>query len=149
MALRLDGVDELTRDLLSMAERAGEKAAEEALKAGARPIYQDMYRRTTIDPQIKTGNLHNSIALGSVRKTRRGRNSGYKTVNMISIGTLRAGLGNQARHAHLVEFGHAGPRASSKHTPAHPFVRPAFDANEEKAYQIMHDVLMTALLRHW
>ncbi|CQR73305.1 hypothetical protein SOV_50880 [Sporomusa ovata DSM 2662] len=30
-------------------------------------------------------------------------------------------------HAHLIEYGHAGPTPASKRTPEHPFMRPAFE----------------------
>ena len=37
----------------------------------------------------------------------------------------------KAPHAHLVEFGHAGPHPA----PAHPFVRPAWDSVKEEVKQ--------------
>jgi hypothetical protein len=46
-----------------------------------------------------------------------------------------------APYAQPVEFGHGGPHPA----PPHPFVRPAFDARAEEAYEEMKKLLNEAL----
>lgn len=49
-----------------------------------------------------------------------------------------------APHAHLVEFGHAGPRPA----PPHPYMRPAVAAKKERVKQIMIDGLAEIIRRY-
>lgn len=142
MGIRIEGFGELTRDLLDMAEKAGGKAADKALKAGAKPIYEDMKRQAEIDPKIRTGNLHKSIKVGRVGKTT--RKGDYKTTKKISIGAYERNtkeMGAYAPHAHLVEYGHGGPAPA----PPHPFVGPAYDKHVNEAYTEIRRVLEEAL----
>ena len=46
-----------------------------------------------------------------------------------------------AKYANPVEHGHGGPHPA----PPHPFVRPAFDAKAEEAYEEMKKLLNAAL----
>lgn len=138
MAIRTEGFGELTRDLLEMAEKAGGKAADKALKAGAKPIYEDMKQQATIDPKIRTKNLYKSIKIGRVGKTT--RKGDYRTMKRISIGAYERNakeMGAYAPHAHLVEYGHGGPAPA----PPHPFIGPAYDKHEAEAYAEIRRIL--------
>jgi hypothetical protein len=57
----------------------------------------------------------------------------------VTVGVHRSDGG--AEYANPVEFGHGGPHPA----PAHPFVRPAFDAAKEEAYEQVKRDLQTAL----
>lgn len=135
MGIKTEGFGDLITELNRLAEKAGGPAADKALKAGAKPVFDDMKRQASIDPKIRTGNLHESIKIGRVSKTTRRRD--YKTMKKITIGSHKKEMGAYAPHAHLVEFGHGGPAPA----PPHPFVRPAFDRKEGEAYAEMMRVL--------
>lgn len=140
MGFEIDSMDDLISDLRKMADDLGQNSTEfeKALIEAANPIYEQMKSNAENDPKIRSGKLHKAIRIGPVkyRKHYSGRS--------ITIGVSYTGA-NKAPHAHLVEFGHAGPKPGSPPTPPHPFVRPAFDAKKEAAYAILRERLKTAL----
>ena len=75
--------------------------------------------------------LHDSIHTDRVKQRRGGK--------QISIGVKHSEAG--AYYANPVEYGHGGPAPA----PAHPFVRPAFDARAEEAYGEIKRVLADEL----
>lgn len=140
MGVNLEGFDDLLDDIRSMADRLGQESpyVSDALKSAAAPIYDQMKTNASTDPRIRTGRLHGAIRIGPVKN--RKKYSGKS----VSIGVSYSGS-KMAPHAHLVEFGHAGPYSSSPPTPPHPFVRPAFDSKKEAAYAILRERLKNAL----
>lgn len=137
MSLDLNGFDALMTDIASMANRmdadgAGAPVAKRILQAAAQPIHQQMKANASSNPKIITGALHDSIAIGNVRKR---RYSGKR----ITIGVHRKERG--AYYATPVEYGHGGPAPA----PPHPFIRPAYDTRADEAYQIIRDGLRDAL----
>ena len=137
MSLDLSGFDGLMTDIASMANRmdadgAGAPMAKRILQAAAQPIHQQMKANASRNPKIITGVLHDSIAIGNVRKRR------YSGKH-ITIGVHRKEHG--AYYATPVEYGHGGPAPA----PPHPFIRPAYDTRAEEAYQIIRDGLRDAL----
>ena len=91
-----------------------------------------MLHNASTDPKQITGDLHDSIRTGNVRKKAGG---GKK----ITIGVHYKDKG--AYYANPVEFGHGGPAPA----PAHPFVRPAFDTRSDEAYEEIKRVLRDEL----
>ena len=133
MAIELRGFTDLQNDLLNMAAALDQgPGVNRALKAGAVPIEQQMLHNASTDPKQITGDLHDSIKTGNVRKKRDG---GKK----ITIGVHYKERG--AYYANPVEFGHGGPAPE----PAHPFVRPAFDTKSDEAYEEIKRVLRDEL----
>ena len=133
MAIELRGFTDLQNDLLNMAAALDQgPGVNRALKAGAVPIEQQMLHNASTDPKQITGDLHDSIKTGKVRKKRDG---GKK----ITIGVHYKERG--AYYANPVEFGHGGPAPA----PAHPFVRPAFDTKSDEAYEEIKRVLRDEL----
>ena len=133
MPMELQGADNLRDDLTNMAANLEfGSGVSRALEAGAVPIEQQMLHNASTDPQIITGDLHDSIHTGKVKK----RSAGGKA---ITIGVHHAEKG--AFYANPVEFGHGGPAPA----PAHPFVRPAFDTRADEAYAIMKNILRDEL----
>lgn len=129
MPLELQGADDLHNDLTNMAANLefGE-GVDRALQAGAVPIEQQMLANASSDPKIITGALHGSIRIGKIRS----RKMGGKAIT-IGVHTKE----KSAYYANPVEHGHGGPAPA----PAHPFVRPAFDARADEAYSIMKTIL--------
>ena len=137
MSLDLNGFDALMTDSANMANRmdadgAGAPVAKRILQAAAQPIHQQMKANASRNPKIITGALHDSIAIGNVRKRR------YSGKH-ITIGVHRKERG--AYYATPVEYGHGGPAPA----PPHPFIRPAYDTRADEAYQIIRDGLRDAL----
>lgn len=135
MPLTLEHTEDLTNDLIDMAARLENgPGVNKALREGAKPIEQQMLANASSDPKIITGDLHDSIHTGTVKKRRDGG-------KRITIGVHYKERG--AYYANPVEFGHGGPGPA----PAHPFVRPAFDTRVDESYEIMKTVLQGELAK--
>ena len=138
MGLELTGMTELTEDITQMADtlsssgQKGGSACRYILQKAAQPVLEQMIANASSNPKVRTGKLRNSIKIGNVVKHRRG---GYT----VSVGVHRKDGG--AAYANPVEFGHGGPHPA----PPHPFVRPAFDARVDEAYEKVKQELITAL----
>ena len=135
MSMKLDGVDQLMGDFVAMAARLDEDGptCNSILEAAAVPIHQQMKSNASSNPKIITGALHRSIKIGRAKKKRNGRS--------ITIGVHHSAEG--AYYANAVEWGHGGPAPA----PAHPFVRPAYDAKADESYDIIRAGLRDAVSR--
>ena len=133
MSMKLDGVDQLINDFAAMAARLHEDgpACNEILEAAAVPIHQQMKANASSDPKIITGALYRSIKVGRTKRRKTGRS--------ITIGVHHSAEG--AYYANAVEWGHGGPAPA----PAHPFVRPAYDAKASESYDIIRAGLRDAV----
>jgi len=133
MAIELEGFNELQTYMERMAAQlAYGEGVDRALEAGAVPIEQQMLRNASTDPQIRSGDLHDSIRTDRVKQRRTG-------AKYITIGVKYNP--HSAYYANPVEFGHGGPAPA----PAHPFVRPAFDTRKDEAYGEIKRVLRDEL----
>ena len=133
MGMKLNGADGLKNDLASMAEALGEDGTSTAriLKGAAQPILDQMIQNAGTDPRPRSGLLRGSLKVrGGSRKHSAAR---------VTVGVHSGEAG--ARYANPVEHGHGGPHPA----PPHPFVRPAFDAKAEEAYEEMKKLLNEAL----
>jgi len=133
MSLKLDGADRLIEDFVAMAARLDEDspACNGILELAAVPIHQQMKSNASSNPKIITGALYRSILVGRVKKRKTGRR--------ITIGVHHSAEG--AFYANPLEFGHGGPAPA----PAHPFVRPAYDAKVDESYDIIRAGLRDAV----
>ena len=133
MPMELQGFDNLKDDLTNMASNLEFGAGvNRALQEGAKPIEEQMLSNASTDPKIITDALHSSIHTGKVKQKRGGG-------KQITIGVHHSE--NGAYYANPVEFGHGGPAPA----PAHPFVRPAFDARADEAFSEIKRVLRDEL----
>ena len=133
MSLQTQGFQELAEELTAIATAlTSDRTVNNALKAGAVPIEDQMLQNASTDPKIITDTLHSSIHTGRVRQRR-------EKGKQISIGVHHSESG--AYYANPVEYGHGGPAPA----PPHPFVRPAFDAKKDEAYDEIKRVLTSAL----
>ena len=132
MGLELKGASDLKDDLATMADTLGDDgtATTRILKGAAQPILDQMIQNAGTDPRPRSGNLRGALRI----KKASGRRSARVTVG------VHAGEGG-APYAQPVEFGHGGPHPA----PPHPFVRPAFDAKAEEAYEELKKLLNEAL----
>ena len=138
MGLEITGATELTQDISEMAEALrtsgsnGGAACNWILQSAAQPIYEQMLMNASSNPKVITGKLRGSVRIGKAVKHRSG---GYS----VTVGIHRSDGG--AEYGNPVEFGHGGPHPA----PPHPFVRPAFDARVDEAYEKVKQMLITAL----
>ena len=132
MPIELQGFDELQSSLEKMGEDLEFGAGvDRALRAGAEPIYRQMKSNASSNPKIITGALNKSIKKSGVRK-RKGR-------KQITIGVHHKEY--SAYYSNPVEYGHGGPAPA----PPHPFVRPAFDTQQDAAYSAIRSVLQNEI----
>jgi Bacteriophage HK97-gp10, putative tail-component len=156
MKLETRGLDEIQGVLKLMREASISQAAKDACRRGARVMAAEQKLRaplldaktaesTALDP----GTLRDSIRV---------------YVRRMGDGVIRAWIGPNMRGkktnvAHLVEYGHrlvkggksrvgitgaAGPGHEIGDVPAHPFLRPAFEASWQAALDAVADEF-----RHW
>lgn len=135
---KLDGLSDLL-DEIERVSAAPAKAVNAALKAAAQPVFEESQKnleketthhlgKTTFQKSsVDTGHLEDS---GEVTKIKTDKFGG-KYVKVQYTDPI----------AHLVEEGHGGPAPA----PAHPFLRPAFEAMKEEATAILADKLREAL----
>ncbi len=118
-AFKIEGVEELQAELSKIVnEVTGKEMKDVYVKAAI--VVRDEARRFA--PEV-TGALRRGIfaARGDENKSSALVGVNYKI----------------APHAHLVEFGHAGPHPA----PPHPYMRPAVENKKEAVKQIMTDGL--------
>ena len=138
MSMELNGGVELREDIARMADllrtsgESGSRACNWILQNAAQPILEQMLMNASSNPKVISGKLRGSIKIG---RTVRHRKGGFS----VTVGVHRADGG--AEYANPVEFGHGGPHPA----PPHPFVRPAFDARVDEAYEKVKQELITAL----
>lgn len=138
MSMELKGGVELRDDITQMADmlrssgEKGSKACTWILQNAAKPVLEQMLHNATTDPKRRTGKLLGSIKIGRVIRHKYGR---YR----VTVGIHRGEGG--AEYGNPLEFGHGGPHPA----PPHPFVRPAFDARVNEAYEIVKEQLRQAL----
>ena len=139
MPMTVDGMDALAADIARMASRldasgAGGAVTNRILKEAAVPVEAQMKANASSDPKIITGKLHGAIHTGDVSA----RGSGGKR---ITIGVHRKDWDDEDYYPAFVEHGHGGPHPA----PAHPYIRPAYDATEDEAYEIIRKGLKDAI----
>ena len=138
MSLEMKGNVELRDDITQMADMLrdygsnGGRACNWILQNAAQPVLDQMLHNASTDPKRRTGKLLGSIKIGRAVRKRKG---GYR----VTVGVHRKDGG--AEYANPVEFGHGGPHPA----PPHPFIRPAFDAKVDEAYDRIKEQLRKAL----
>ena len=138
MPLQTTGINELVGKITEMVQRLdtdnNAPTAKRILQAAAKPIHTQMKVNTKSNPKQISGNLHNALKIGKVKKYR----SGGKH---ITIGVHRKDWDEDEYYPAYVEYGHGGPAPA----PAHPYIRPAYDNKQDEAYGIIRNELLTEL----
>lgn len=125
--LRFEGAEELIAALDEVASAVnGQKIKEGLMKRVGIPLRD----RARANVAVKTGNLKRAIY------------AAYGDTNKV---TILVGVNYKiAPHAHLVEFGHAGPHPA----PPHPYMRPAIAASIELAKKGIEDTYREVLKKY-
>lgn len=139
MPLKADDLSDLITDIAQLAsamdaESSGAPTARRILEQAAQPIHEQMKSNASSDPKIDSGKLHDAIKVGDVKRR---RNGGQR----ITIGVHRKDWDDEDYYPAYVEYGHGGPGPA----PAHPYIRPAYDARQDEAYEIIRDGLRNAI----
>ncbi len=135
MSLEFQGSTELREDFARMAEllrsdAGGGASANRILETAAQPVLDQMIQNASTDPRPRSGKLRSALRIKKASGRRGAR---------VTVGVHAAEGG--APYAQPVEFGHGGPHPA----PPHPFVRPAFDAKADVAYEELKKLLNEAL----
>lgn len=117
--MKVEGGDKLARKLQMLAEEVARTHMRECALAGAEVIRAEV---EALAPR-KTGTLAENIETEVKKQTK-------------SRVDIHIGPGEEAWYGRLVEDGHAIVVAGKKvgDVPPHPFMRPAFDAKTDEAY---------------
>ena len=118
VTFEITGAKEMEALLKDLGPKVATRLGDKALRAAAKPIIQEAKRLVP----VRTGQLKRSIVAA------RGRNK--QTEREVLIGFKPP----VSRRAHFTEFG-------TRHSAAHPFIRPAMDARAQDALNAMVDTL--------
>ncbi|QCH27985.1 HK97-gp10 family putative phage morphogenesis protein [Clostridium tyrobutyricum] len=123
--IELNGMSELIEKL--EATNAKAKSIENnALKAGAQPIFEDMKNTTAF--KDKTGDLRKALTVGKIRTK-----DGVKSIQIgIEGGYVKYFYGK------FIEFG-------TSQIPARPFIHPAYERHKRETIEIIKSELRQAL----
>ena len=135
--LVLLGFDDLINDVNNMAQKLGDvKTLQDIAKKGAEPMLDEIINTTPVG--IDTGSKHPGKTLKAVATTDIKPVRGHGRVFMgPTRKAMGVGSGKNEYYPIFVEYGHGGPRPA----PAHPWLRPAFDATADESYEIIREEL--------
>ena len=139
MPMNIDGVQELIADIHAMAEKidadgAGAGTAAHILEDAAKPIHDQMVANAGTEIHARSGDLRRALKIGNVKSSR-------KRGKYITIGVHRKDWSHEDYYPAYVEYGHGGPAPA----PPHPYIRPAYDTQSDKSYEIIRSGLRDAI----
>jgi HK97 gp10 family phage protein len=145
LTFQIEGLKELEAALMQLSKATGKTVLRNALKKAAAPIAEAAKENVPVDE----GRLKESISVNT-RLVKSQQPGGFRDRTAVNVH-----VGADAKngpHAHLVEFG-TKPRFHKKSgkyvgmAPAQPFLRPAWDANKEKALKIFAEQVWHELVK--
>lgn len=127
--VKIDGINDLMRNLNKIPKNASRRSLGKAAKAGAEPIERAAKQKAPVD----TGRLRDSIYTKFAYQSSR--------VARVQISTNVKPKGN-AKYAYdfFQEFG-------TSYHPAHPYMRPAADEQENVAVEKVKETMAEAVLQ--
>ena len=126
--LDFSGLQDIARDLQTLSKAENNKVLRDSTRAGAEVLRQEVIDRA---PE-QTGKLKKNVVVVTQKSRRRGEISSGVHIRGVnpqtgnSDNTMKASNRRNAFYWRFVELG-------TSNMPAHPFVRPAFDARQEEA----------------
>lgn len=123
-------IEKALRSFESVARKVPPRVTKNALLKGAQPILEAARTNLGQVTDEKTGNLRESLQddEGKVfRKQKRNRGG------VVIIGPAWP----KGNHGHLIEFGHVIAQGKGGFVAGRPFLRPAWDANKNRAFSIV------------
>jgi HK97 gp10 family phage protein len=137
-AATITGLDELNATMEALQKGSFEKAARKALRAAGTVIQAAIRERTPIrDDGKHSGTALPSGALAADINLSNVRHPGGTDAYQISVAP-----GKYTAHvARFVEYGHENAKGGGS-TPAHPFIRPGYEASEAEASEVLVAVFL-------
>lgn len=123
----------LTADLERFAGIADGAEIASVMTEAAQPILEQMRQNASSNPRPRSGALRGAISIGPVTR----KNGGIA----VTIGVHRRDWSGEDYYPAWVEYGHGGPHPA----PAHPYIRPAFDARADEAYETLRRLIAQAI----
>ena len=144
MSLTIRGIGELNAKLTALGSELAAKALAQAARKAFKPVLDDAKRLVPRD----TGALADSLLLAVVRKNDdtlavgikigRGRGSKQARIAAAAFGEAQDDGLPPARRWHFIELG-------TSRTPAHPYLRPALDANAAEVIELLKKELRVSI----
>jgi HK97 gp10 family phage protein len=122
------GAKLITSGLEAAMDKYAEHLKTSVVRAGTQAAAQEFYDEAKVRVPVDTGRLKSAI----YQVYSEGNSGDGKATYHISWNK------SKAPHGHLIEFG-------TKHTPAHPFLAPAYEAKKGAAYQAACDKMKDML----
>lgn len=119
--LRVRGLEEVIAKLNKIDANLTGKSLAEAVRASAKVVEDEIRNRAPFDPGHRAG------------KGPHMRDTISSKVSASDLTKVTVTTGPNSKLWWLVEYGHKSP--NEKTTPAHPFIRPAFEASADAAIE--------------
>ena len=141
--------EELKAQLDGLTGEVRVKAERKALRAVG-----DLFKDAIVElAPVQSETPHGDLAPGELKADINARVHVASDQGVTTGDTSKVTIGPSPKTAYVanwVENGHAGRRSATRegparNVPAHPFVRPAFDANEAKAIDLYADTMTTEI----
>ncbi|EJU13994.1 hypothetical protein LH128_05830 [Sphingomonas sp. LH128] len=128
MKIRIEGTEEIKRNLQQLMRATNRNIVQEALIAGAELVAEEARRLVPVD----TGNLRDSIGISTETKGMNfARVQLKKGDQAVFVGPMQGkGLQHDGFYGHMIEFG-------TMHARPQPFMAPAFEAMGQKATYVV------------
>lgn len=129
-SIDFSALNSIARDLEMLSKAENNKVLRDATRAGAQVIREEVIAKAP----VKTGKTRKNVVVVTQKSRRRGEISsgvhirGVNPLTGNSDTSMRASDPKNAFYWRFVELG-------TVNAPAHPFVRPAYDARESEAAQ--------------
>nr|WP_113869631.1 HK97-gp10 family putative phage morphogenesis protein [Brenneria salicis]NMN90975.1 HK97 gp10 family phage protein [Brenneria salicis ATCC 15712 = DSM 30166]RBP57330.1 HK97 gp10 family phage protein [Brenneria salicis ATCC 15712 = DSM 30166]RLM28533.1 hypothetical protein BHG07_17240 [Brenneria salicis ATCC 15712 = DSM 30166] len=126
--LDFSGLNDIARDLEKLSRAENNKVLRDATRAGAEVLKEEVIDRAP----VRTGKMRKNVVVLTQKSRRKGEISSGVHIRGVnprtgnSDNTMKADNPRNAFYWRFVEMG-------TIKAPAHPFVRPAFDARQEEA----------------
>lgn len=129
---RVEGLEDLAKALREMPKDVRQNGLRAGLRAGAREIQKEAQGRAPVD----TGRMRDNVYIKRIRELVTELSEGWfvgvrmgpKRRKDKATGKVTKDYSNDAWYWRFVEFG-------TRHIPARPFMRPAFEAKKEAAVE--------------
>lgn len=123
----------LAQDFERLAQVVDPSRATSIMEEAAQPILEKMRQNASSNPRPRSGRLVGALRIGPPTR----KNGGIT----VTVGVHRRDWPGDPYYPAYVELGHGGPHPA----PAHPYVRPAYDAAATEAYERLWALLDQAL----
>ncbi|MBV7408202.1 HK97-gp10 family putative phage morphogenesis protein [Maritimibacter sp. DP1N21-5] len=143
--LKFEGGRELEKMLMDLPHTVARSSARRVLRKALEPVKAQAEANAADDPATAAHDLHRSIGITSRSNTRGGKRDAGNEVSM-HVGVLTSI--HQDRKPERKPYAAAMVNEFGSHKmPAHPFMRPAWDAKKREVWDIMVEEMRRDVMR--